>query len=285
MSSGTASLKSGSRPRPVRCSRAGSGSRHVAVRRVRRARPGGAPDDTPRGSRRLVAGAGPARSDRGARGPGGHAGAGAGPDPLRADARLPVHVLPRRGGRDGGGSGGDSGFGHCRAGVRRRPHLELRGVRRSGPQARLRSERLRRDAARTVGVGRQADGGQRRDRRPRRRAAGRAPASARDRLRAGVPRGDARLRGREPSRRLVRPPERERAGRALRRAGWAEGPDPVREAVRQGPAQDEPAGGHEADRAGRRRAALSQRPAAAGPAPRAVRRRPTRRTRPTTCGS
>ena len=86
-------------------------------------------------------------------------------------------------------------------------------------------------------------------------------------LRARVPRGDARLRGREPPRRLVRPPQRERAGRSLRREAGQEGADRVREAVRQGAAQDEPAGGQEAHRAGRRRAALPQRPAAAGSAP------------------
>ena len=44
------------------------------------------------------------------------------------------------------------------------------------------------------------------------------------------------------------------------------GPDRVRQALCQGPAEDEPARGHEADRAGRRRAALSERPAAAGAA-------------------
>ena len=37
---------------------------------------------------------------------------------------------------------------------------------------------------------------------------------------------------REPPRRLVRAPQRERAGRPLRRAARREGPDPVREAVR-----------------------------------------------------
>ena len=42
-----------------------------------------------------------------------------------------------------------------------------------------------------VGVGRQADGRQRRDRRPRRRAAGGPPPVDRERLRAGVSRGDA----------------------------------------------------------------------------------------------
>ena len=88
---------------------------------------------------------------------------------------------------------------HRRAGVRRRPHLELRRIRGSRPQTPLQPERLRRDAARPVGVGRQADGGQRRDRRPRHRASrAERRATDRDRLRARVPRGDARLRGRKP---------------------------------------------------------------------------------------
>ena len=42
-----------------------------------------------------------------------------------------------------------------------------------------------------------------------------------DGVRARVPRGDARLRETEPPRRLVRAPDRERARRSLRRAGWA----------------------------------------------------------------
>ena len=52
-----------------------------------------------------------------------------------------------------------------------------------------------------------------------------------------------------------------------------QGPGRVREAVRQGTAQDEPAGGREAHRADRRRAALPQRPAVARPAARALRSR------------
>ena len=111
---------------------------------------------------------------------------------------------------------------------------------------------------------------------------GRPAAADRDGLRARVPRGDARLREREPSRRLVRPPHGERARRPLRREARREGPDLVRQAVRQGAAQDEPARGQEAHRAGRRRAALPQRAAAAGPVPRAVRAgRGARRGRPT----
>ena len=108
-------------------------------------------------------------------------------------------------------------------GLRRRAHLELRRVRGSGPQARLRAERLRRDAARPVGVGRQADGGERRDRRPRRRSAGRPPAADRDGCVREYREGMRGVRAREPSRRLVRPPQRERAGRSLRRAAGAKG--------------------------------------------------------------
>ena len=57
-------------------------------------------------------------------------------------------------------------WGH-RATLRGRPPVELRRVRLPGAAADLRHQRLRRDAARSVGVGRQAAGGQLRDRRPR----------------------------------------------------------------------------------------------------------------------
>jgi hypothetical protein len=46
----------------------------------------------------------------------------------------------------------------------------------------------------SVGVGRQADGGKRRDREPRRRSNGRPQALAGDRARAGVPHGDGQVR-------------------------------------------------------------------------------------------
>ena len=101
-------------------------------------------------------------------------------------------------------------------------------------------------------------------------------AAPRHELRRRVPRGDAGLRERQPSGGLVPAPDGERARRELRRAAAQQGPDRVRQAVREGAAQDEREGGQEAHRARRRRAAVSPRPAAAGPGPRAVRRRAPR---------
>ena len=82
----------------------------------------------------------------------------------RAHARLPVHLLPRRG-RDHGGRSG-----HARRtrapgpGVRRRAPLQLRGVRGSRSGTHLRHQRLRRDQPGTVRVGRQAARRELRDR-------------------------------------------------------------------------------------------------------------------------
>ena len=130
---------------------------------------------------------------------------------------------------------------------------------------------------RSVGVGRQADGGQRRDRRPRRRNPGGSPGAAGDCVRPRVPQGDARVRPGQPPRRVVRAHQRERAGRSLRRSAWPQGPDRVREAVREGASEDESAGGAQVNRAGRRRPSVSQRPAAARPGRRSARpRRPPR---------
>ena len=56
----------------------------------------------------------------------------------------------------------------ARAALRRRAPLELRHLRGAGAQARLRHQRLRRDAARPVRVGREAARGELRGRRPRR---------------------------------------------------------------------------------------------------------------------
>ena len=77
-------------------------------------------------SRRLGAARRPARSGRAARGAGRVARARARPDPLRADARVPVHVLPRRRlphGRRPRGRAPDRPAGPA---LRRRPPLELR---------------------------------------------------------------------------------------------------------------------------------------------------------------
>jgi hypothetical protein len=78
--------------------------------------------------------------------PGAHPRAGARPHPLRPHARLAVRVLPRRGGDHGRGPSVHAAVGPARAVLRRRAPVQLRRVRLTRPAARLRPQRLRRDA-------------------------------------------------------------------------------------------------------------------------------------------
>ena len=116
-------------------------------------------------ARRLGAAAGQAGPGRPARGAGGRPGRRARPHPLRAHARLSRHVLPRRRPADGLRPLRLAGDRLRRPAVRRRAPDELRPVPVARAPARLRHQRLRRDPAGAVGVGRQAAGGQLRDRR------------------------------------------------------------------------------------------------------------------------
>ncbi len=95
-----------------------------------------------------------ARPGRAARAAGGDARARAGADPLRADARLAVHVLPRR--------GADHGVRSRRRRPRSGFHVQLCGdahlsnfgdLRHARAQARVRHQRLRRDPSRARGSG------------------------------------------------------------------------------------------------------------------------------------
>ena len=107
------------------------------------------------------------------------------PDPLRADARLAVHVLPRRRlphGRRPRGGPADEPRGPA---LRRRAPVELRRVRRARPPPGLQHQRLRRDAAGAVRVGREAARGELRGRGPRPRLR-RPPARARSTARRHV---------------------------------------------------------------------------------------------------
>ena len=144
---------------------------------------GGAGGGAARFARRLGAVAGPARSGRPARGAGADARAGAGADPLRAHARLAVHVLPRRRRPDGR---------RPRRRAADRAEVQLCGDAHlsnfgafAAPDRRLdlQRQRLRRDAARAVRVGRQAARGELRGRRARPRLR-RAPARARSTARS-----------------------------------------------------------------------------------------------------
>ena len=144
--------------------------------------------------------AGPwAGSGRAAAGPGGVAGAGAGADPARADAGVPVHLLPGRGAADGGGPGRHARLRAAGAAVRRRAPVQFRRVRLAGAEPGLRRQRLRRDPARPVRVGRQAAGREPGGGRTGQRLSRQGPAQDRPGGGRRLPDGDARVRRRSPS--------------------------------------------------------------------------------------
>ena len=98
-------------------------------------------------------GGGPPGPDRAARGAGRDPGPRAGPPPLRTDDGLAVHLLPGCGADHGVRPRGDPTLGPERPDLRRRPPVELRGVRLPRAAADVRHQRLRRDAARARGSG------------------------------------------------------------------------------------------------------------------------------------
>ena len=176
-----------------------------------------------------------AGSGRAAAGPGGVAGAGTGAGPARADAGVAVHVLPGRGAADGGGPGRDARLGAAGAAVRGRAPVEFRRVRLAGAAAGLRRQRLRRDPARAVRVGRQAAG-----REPGRGRAGqRVPRQGPPQDRAGggrtLPHRDARVRGAALPGRLVRAPGHRAGPRRIQVPGQGEEVQARRDAAGQGP--------------------------------------------------
>ena len=206
----------------------------------------------------MAAGGRPARSGRDARGGGGHPRSRAGPDPARADAGVAVHVLPRCRRSDGRRSRGVAAHGAAGAALRRRASLELRGVRGSRPAARLRPQRLRRDAARPVRVGRQAA---RRELRRRRPGSPVQPPAARadhPRRGAGLPGGDARVRRDAGARRLVLPPRRRGARDALGDAWHPEGDQALRAQRRESACEGQHASLRPAYADGRRQTADHQ---------------------------
>ena len=111
--------------------------------------------------------AGPSRPGGPPREPGRVPGPRAGPHPLRPDAGLAVHLLPRGRSHHGLGPVHHPPVGPERPGLRRCPPEQLRGVRLGRAEPGVRRQRLRRDPARTLGVGREAPGRQPGHRRPR----------------------------------------------------------------------------------------------------------------------
>ena len=113
---------------------------------------------------RLRAGPRPTRPGQPAREPGQDAGTRARAHPLRAHARLAFHLLPWGGADHGVGPVDHAPVGADGPGVRRRAPVQLRHLRLARAQPGVRLQRLRRDVARPVGMGREAAGGQRRRR-------------------------------------------------------------------------------------------------------------------------
>ena len=191
---------------------------------------GGPARGTPVGSRPLGARAGAPGPGYAAAGPGGDPGPRARPDQVRPDAGLPGHLLPGRCADHGVRPGRDAPQRDHRAALRGCAPVELRRVRLPGTAADLRHQRLRRDAARALGVGRQTAGGQLRDRRPRPGILPGRPARHRAGRGPRVPGAAARGGPDEDPRRVVRPsgrgshPRGHRPGGPPRPAGQERGP-------------------------------------------------------------
>ncbi len=158
-----------------------------------RGRGQGGPQARPPGEPcRLRAGAG-ARPDRH---PG---GAGGGPAPRaraaapRADGRVALRLLPGHARRPGLRPRLHAADRHHRPGERRCPPVQLRPLRQPRADPRLRRQRLRRDAARTLGVGRQAPRREHRHRRARQRLHCRPEPGGRDGHRPWLPPVDGPL--------------------------------------------------------------------------------------------
>ena len=185
------------------------------------------------------------------------------PDPVRADGRLRLHVLPRRRPAHGERPGRHPADRADRPGLRRRAPVQLRRVRLAGAEPRLRHQRLRRDPARAVGVGRQAARGEPGDRRAGQRLLHEGAAGDRAGGGVGVPARDAGVRRPHRARGLVRPRRRRpRSSPGSDRTLSAAAAQDARPQSRQGADQGQPRGARP----------LRRRPTAAGRRSSATRR-------------
>ncbi len=94
-----------------------------------------------------------------------------------------------------------------RADLRRRAPVQLRSLRRTRSRSRLRPQRLRRNAAGALGVGREAHGGELHDRRASSRVHTKGDRRRHEHLRQELPGGHGRFRGHAHDGRLVLAPE------------------------------------------------------------------------------
>ena len=183
--------------------------------------------------------------------PGSHARPRARAPSSRADARVAVHLLPRGGGDHGCRPGDGAELGAAGAGVWRRPPRQLRRLRGTRSLDGLRHERLRRDRARPVRMGRQAAGRKLRDRGPVAGVLVEDGARGRPTGCALVPRGDGPVRDDDEPRRLVLPARRTGRPRPLAEPCQPRRRQALRAHRRQGPAQGQPQGAVAAHAAGR----------------------------------
>ena len=247
---------------------------------ARAARGRAARDAVPRSDARcLGARSGTSRPDRAARGPGGVACPRARPDPVRPHVGVAVHVLPWSRHGDGGRPGDQAAHELAHPAVRRRPPLQLRCVRGAGSAARVQRQRLRRDAARSVRVGRDAARRQLRRRRQgsrlRHDGAGEGQPDRRPRL----PRVDARPRQHEDLRPVVHPCRRRRAPQAMVGSGRQVSAHEPAAQHRQSANQRQPPSSRQADTRRRRQAPDHRRPTIDHPRRRPPATRPTRPVR------
>ena len=156
---------------PIRRASAASQAARRAPHRcgASRARQGRARDRAARRPRRLGAGDRSAGPGRAARGAGRVPRARARPAQVWADAGVAVHVLPRCRVPDGGRPRRCASDRAGCAALRRCAPVQLRRVRRSRSATRVQHQRLRRDVARALRMGRQAARGQLGRGRPRSR--------------------------------------------------------------------------------------------------------------------
>ena len=196
--------------------------------------------------------AGPDRPARDPGPPGHHPASRPGSHPVRADGRLGLRLLPGGGGGDGRRPGHRRAHRPRGAAVRRRPPVQLRGIRLPRARVHLRRQRLRRDAPRPVRVGPQAPGGQPRDRRTPSCVRRGDPPVAGGRERLLLSPGHARVRRDAGPGHLVHPPRRHDDGPALGRPGQPQADRDLPTAHGQGPVQGPPGRAGQADPRGRR---------------------------------
>ena len=155
-----------------------------------------------------------------------------------------------------------AGLGAAGAAVRGRAPVQFRGVRLAVAAAGLRCQRLRRDAARPVRVGRQAAGGEPGRGRAGQRVRPEGPPPDRARGGRGLPDGDARVRAAALPGRVVRAPGRRGGHRRVQVAVQGQESQGHREDGGQGAHPGQHAGTGQAHHRGRRAAADHQRPPA-----------------------